>query len=123
VWDPTRLGRVLANLLENAVKYSPYGGVIVVRVDRERGSAGDFAILEIQDPGIGIPADDVERIFERFQRASNVEGRVSGTGIGLASALHIVESHGGSMTAESQEDAGSVFRVRLPLGHDGFTEA
>jgi signal transduction histidine kinase len=79
---------------------------------------GDLALLEVQDQGIGIPSDELGRIFERFQRASNVHGRIGGTGIGLASVRHIVESHGGTIVVHSQERAGSSFQVRLPLGHE-----
>jgi signal transduction histidine kinase len=110
-WDARRMGRVLTNLVDNAVKYSPAGGTVVVRVRREQANA----VLEVEDSGIGVPAADVSRIFDRFQRGSNVEGRVEGTGIGLASARHFVESHGGTIEVESQEHAGSVFRIRLPL--------
>jgi signal transduction histidine kinase len=115
MWDMPRLGRVVANLIDNAVKYSPNGGHIVVRASVERADARDVAILEVQDAGIGIPAQDIERVFDRFQRASNVEGRIGGTGIGLASVRHIVASHGGSIDVHSEENRGSVFRVHLPL--------
>ncbi len=110
-WDSRRMGRVLTNLVDNAVKYSPTGGRVVVRVRRERSEA----VLEVQDSGIGIPIDDVARIFDRFQRGRNVERRVDGSGIGLASARHFVESHGGTIEVESEENVGSLFRIRLPL--------
>jgi signal transduction histidine kinase len=111
VWDARRLIRVLTNLLDNAVKYSPDGGLVVVHVRRE----GDWAVVEVVDRGIGIPPEDHRRIFERFQRASNVERRIGGTGIGLASARHILESHGGTIAVESQEGSGATFTLRLPL--------
>jgi PAS domain S-box-containing protein len=110
-WDARRLARVLANLVDNAVKYSPHGGVVLVRVRRDP----DAAVIEVHDEGVGIPEADRARIFERFQRASNVEGRIGGTGIGLASAKQIVESHGGSVHVSSREGDGSTFTVRLPL--------
>jgi PAS domain S-box-containing protein len=112
VWDARRLGRVLGNLVDNAVKYSPEGGEIELRIRADDG----WATLDVQDHGIGIPAAEMERVFERFQRASNVEGRIGGTGIGLASARHIVESHGGSISVISHEGQGSTFTIRLPLG-------
>ncbi len=112
LWDERRLGRVLANLLDNAVKYSPDGGPIDVRVQRE----GNWVAIDVTDQGIGIPDEDKPRIFERFQRASNVEQRIGGTGIGLASVRHIVDSHGGSITVRSQEGSGTTFTVRLPIG-------
>lgn len=114
-WDAGRIERVIDNLLSNAVKYSPEGGPIVVRIDREGEEARAFARLSVQDQGVGIPADDVAGIFERFQRGSNVKGRMSGTGIGLAGARTIVEQHGGSIEVASELGAGSVFTVHLPL--------
>ncbi len=116
VWDCGRLERVLTNLLSNAIKYSPDGGNIAVNVSRRRGGPTDWAILEVSDEGLGIPAPDLPRIFERFHRAANVAGRIGGTGIGLASARQVVEQHGGAITVASQEGVGSRFTIRLPLG-------
>jgi signal transduction histidine kinase len=110
-WDAARVERVLGNLLSNAVKYSPDGGEIAVRVRRE----GNEAVLAVQDQGIGIPAADLPRVFERFERARNVIGRIGGSGIGLAASRQIVEQHGGTMAVESREGRGSIFTVRLPL--------
>jgi signal transduction histidine kinase len=110
-WDAPRLERVLGNLLSNAMKYSPEGGDVVVQIEQEM----DWAVLSVRDRGIGIPAGDLPRIFDRFHRAANVIGRVEGTGIGLASARHIAEQHGGTITVESEVGSGSSFTVRLPL--------
>jgi PAS domain S-box-containing protein len=110
-WDGRRLRRVLANLLDNAIKYSPDGGPIELRVHRDE----DGAAIDVIDHGIGIPNGDQRRIFERFQRASNVEPRIVGTGIGLASVQHILDSHGGTITVHSQEGSGTTFTVRLPI--------
>jgi signal transduction histidine kinase len=110
-WDAVRLARVLDNLLGNAVKYSPNGGEIAVRVLRD----GPWAVLTVADQGLGIPAADRSRIFERFERGQNVAGRVAGSGVGLAGVSHVVEQHGGSVSVESQEGVGSTFIVRLPL--------
>jgi len=110
-WDAARLARVLDNLLGNAVKYSPNGGEIAVRLMRD----GPWAVLTVADHGLGIPAEDRSRIFERFQRGRNVAGRVAGSGVGLAGVRHVVEQHGGSIAVESQEGVGSTFTVRLPL--------
>jgi excisionase family DNA binding protein len=113
-WDGVRLERVLENLLSNAIKYSPEGGRITVAIaDEEVG--GPWAVLTVRDQGLGIPAADLPRVFERFQRARNVEGRIGGTGVGLASARQIVEQHGGTIAVESAEGMGSTFTVRLPL--------
>ena len=115
-WDPVRLERVLGNLLSNAIKYSPGGGDVVVALTREVDSTGAWAVMSVRDHGVGIPADDLPRVFERFYRGSNVAGRIPGSGIGLAGVRQIVEHHGGTITAESREGKGSTFTVRLPLG-------
>jgi signal transduction histidine kinase len=118
-WDATRLERVLANLLVNAIKYSPQGGPITFDLTREATDAGGFAVLAVQDWGLGIPADDLPQIFEPFQRAANVVGRITGMGIGLASMRQIVEQHGGTIAVTSEVGAGSTFTVRLPLTSQG----
>ena len=117
-WDGARLERALTNLVVNAIKYSPRGGEIIVRVTHEVDAAGHWAVLSVRDQGIGIPATALPRIFERFYRAENVAGQIGGTGIGLASARQIVEQHGGTIGVDSQEGVGSTFTVRLPLARD-----
>lgn len=116
VWDAARLERVLDNLLGNAIKYTPDGGVITVIVVRDDDETGHWAVLSVRDPGMGIPPVDVQRIFERFQRAGNV-GPISGSGIGLAVVRQIVEQHGGTISVESTEGEGSTFTLRLPAGN------
>jgi signal transduction histidine kinase len=103
--------RVVANLVSNAIKYSPGGGDVRVELAAEAG----WAVLRVQDQGVGIPAADLPRVFEQFHRAANVAGRIGGTGLGLAGARHIVEQHGGSIALESQEGVGTTVTVRLPL--------
>jgi PAS domain S-box-containing protein len=110
-WDGPRLERVLTNLVSNAVKYSPGGGTVVI----ELRSEGSEAVVRVIDEGIGIPAGDVPHIFDRFRRATNVSGTISGAGLGLAIAHDIVTRHGGSISVESVEGRGSAFTVRLPL--------
>ena len=110
--DAARLQRAVGNLLHNAVKYSPHGGDIRVRL--ARSADGAHAQLEVADRGIGIPPGDLERVFERFQRGSNAVGRIPGTGLGLSGARQIFEQHGGSIHATSAEGEGTVFTVRLP---------
>jgi PAS domain S-box-containing protein len=114
-WDADRLEQLLGNLLSNAVKYSPDGGAITFSVAREADAAGDWAVLAVQDQGLGIPAADLPHVFERFHRGSNVAAHIPGMGIGLAGARAIVEQHGGTIRVESQEGVGSRFTVRLPL--------
>jgi signal transduction histidine kinase len=114
-WDAFRLERVVGNLLTNAIKYSPEGGDVLVEVRAEERDGVPWAVLSVHDHGIGIPAADLPRIFERFHRARNVLGRIRGAGIGLAGARQIVGQHGGRIEAESQEGVGSTFTVALPL--------
>lgn len=115
-WDEARLERVLGNLVSNAVKYSPPEAEVLVSVGRgdDQASGRPVAVLRVQDHGIGIPQEDLPRVFEQFQRARNTGGR-RGIGIGLAAARQIVQHHGGSITVESRENEGSTFEVRLPL--------
>lgn len=112
LWDPTRIDRVIANLLSNAAKYSPEGSEISVSVGTE--AMGATAVLTVSDRGIGIPAEDLPRVFESFYRAENAGENVVGTGMGLAGVRHAVEAHGGTVTVESSVGVGSTFAVRLP---------
>ena len=114
-WDPVRLERVVDNLVSNAVKYSPDGGDVIVALTREEDAGGAWAVLQVRDQGIGIPAPEIDQIFTGFYRGSNVVGGIEGTGIGLAGARQIITQHGGQVSVESQEGSGSTFMVRLPL--------
>jgi len=109
--DEDRLGQVLINLLHNAVKFSPNGGEIVVGVREGKAEA----VTWVRDPGIGVPAGDRSRIFERFYKVdrARVRGR-GGTGLGLSIARHVVESHGGRIWVESVEGEGSTFSFTIP---------
>jgi K+-sensing histidine kinase KdpD len=113
--DAVRINRVLANLLSNAVKYSPAGGIITVRLEVADTDAEAWAVVEVQDQGMGIPAADLPHIFERFRRASNVMPAIHGTGLGLASVRQIVEQHGGQVAAANALSGGAILTVRLPL--------
>ena len=108
--DPARLEQVLMNLLANACKYSPPEMPIRVHVQAEPHETA----IAVQDEGIGIPADEQQRIFERFHRADNIDRHVSGLGLGLFIARQIVEAHGGSLRVDSAPGRGSTFTVRLP---------
>jgi PAS domain S-box-containing protein len=114
LWDARGVERVIHNLVQNAVKYSPEGGGVSVRVARADGGDGAWAELAVLDEGIGIPEGDHERIFDPYFRGSNVGG-ISGTGIGLAGARTIVEAQGGTITVAGREGPGTVVTVRLPL--------
>jgi signal transduction histidine kinase len=100
------------NLLDNAIKYTPNGGSIKLRV---RASNGE-AILEVTDTGIGIPAEALPHVFERFFRVDAAHSReVEGAGLGLAIVKSICNAHGGGVEVESAENKGSTFKVTLPL--------
>jgi signal transduction histidine kinase/DNA-binding response OmpR family regulator len=113
--DAARIARVVGNLLSNAIKYSPGGGTVTVGITLEAGAGGPHALITVTDQGLGIPEADLPHIFARFVRAGNVVGQIQGTGIGLAGARAIVEQHGGTIAAASQEGHGATFMVRLPL--------
>lgn len=111
VWaDPPRLEQVLVNLIHNAVKFTPPGGEVVLAAQTE----SDFVRFSVRDSGVGIPADDLERIFERFYKADRARSG-GGTGLGLSISRHLVEAHGGRIWAESTEGRGSTFFFTIPV--------
>lgn len=112
VGDRMRLEEVLLNLLHNAVKYSPEGGAVMLEL---RNDDRDIYVM-VRDKGIGIPAEDVPRLFERFYRATNAQtSRIDGMGIGLSVVRDVVALHGGEVTVESMEGQGTTFTIRMPL--------
>lgn len=114
--EAASLERMLVNLLENAVKYNRPGGRVHVRLSPAEGPQGrPEVLLEVEDDGIGIPADALPRIFERFYRVDKGRSRdEGGTGLGLAIVKHVVQSHDGRIEVESEPGAGTLFRVHLP---------
>ncbi|MCL6429498.1 MAG: GAF domain-containing protein, partial [Anaerolineae bacterium] len=118
--DRHRIAQVLRNLLDNAVKYSPDGGLIVVRAAVE----GREVVVSVADQGVGIAPEHLNRLFEKFYRVrTGLEHRVVGSGLGLPIARAIVESHGGRIWAESQVGQGSTFYFSLPIGPSGVRNA
>jgi len=105
--DPSRMRQVLANLLANALRYSPVGGSIRLTADIEKNNI----LLTVQDDGPGIPPDDLQHIFERFYKSTDS----GGMGLGLAIAKHLVDAHGGSLSAENAPGRGTIFRILLPF--------
>jgi two-component system phosphate regulon sensor histidine kinase PhoR len=114
--DVSRLEQVVLNLLHNAIKFTPGGGTIHIsaRASTEGENYHPALIFAIRDSGVGIPAEDLPRIFERFYKADRARTS-NGSGLGLAIARHIVEAHGGKIWAESVEGQGSTFYFSLPL--------
>lgn len=124
--DPEQMRRVLSNLLHNAIKFTPRGSVTVQISDAtppqtalpggepaDADGEADHITLAVQDTGVGIPADALPRIFERFYKVDRVRGQ-GGTGLGLSIARHIVEAHGGRLWVESQEGVGTTFYFTVP---------
>jgi len=114
-WDRARLERVISNLVSNAIKFSPEGGRVTLVLRHEQRGTEPWAALDVRDEGIGIPPEDVPRIFERFYRGSNVQGAIEGTGLGLAGAAQIVQQHGGRLDVKSEQGQGSIFTMYLPF--------
>jgi signal transduction histidine kinase len=113
--DVLRTKRVIGSLLNNAVKYSPPHSTIIVHLTQEHESGQSWAVLRVQDRGIGIPVEDLPNLFQYFFRAKNAAYTTKGIGISLASARRIAQQHGGGLTVESTEGVGSTFTLRLPL--------
>ncbi|MBI4377139.1 MAG: HAMP domain-containing histidine kinase [Elusimicrobia bacterium] len=118
--DPERLGQVLANLISNAVKFTPKGGKVELRARIEEGKA----LIEVADNGKGISKEDVPRLFQKFFQSSVSEQRkdgIKGTGLGLAIVKRSVEGMGGGVEVRSELGAGTVFALRLPLAAQART--
>jgi two-component system sensor histidine kinase KdpD len=115
--DMRRIYQVVQNLLTNAVKYSPDGGCIILSAHCERRDL----VVSVSDQGLGMPAGELDRIFDRFHRVHGESSRViGGTGLGLAICKGLVDAHGGRIWAESEgEGKGSTFRFTLPLLSEG----
>ena len=110
--SPRRLHQLLKNLMENGMKYNRPGGTVTVTAAKERG----VAVIRVADTGIGIPAEHLDRIFERFYRVDKGRSRAQGgTGLGLSIVKHIVSLYGGDIQVESEVGSGTTFTVRLPL--------
>jgi two-component system phosphate regulon sensor histidine kinase PhoR len=110
--DRAQLGLLLSNLIDNALRYTPAGGTVCVRLD----PAESRAVLQVADTGEGIPASELPRVFERFYRVDKARARqTGGTGLGLAIVRHVAEAHGGTVRVDSELARGTTFTVTLPL--------
>ena len=138
-WDVTRVQRVLDNLINNAIKYSPGGGSVTIgmalaprpldsdgssevaagqpseHMESGAAKARPGILLTVRDGGIGIRADDLPHVFERFRRGGNVRATVGGSGIGLSNVQQIVQQHGGTVAIASHEGEGTTVSLWLPL--------
>lgn len=123
--DSESIHQVMTNLLDNAIKFTPEGGRILVSWNK-RSDSGDGhprAEISVTDTGIGIPAEDLPRLFERFYRVDKARSReLGGTGLGLAIVKHIAKAHGGDVQVESTINEGSTFRFTLPTEDTGIPE-
>ena len=110
--DKEQLYRLIANLVMNAIQYTPRGGDVVIRLNRDH----KYALVEVRDTGLGIPADQQAHVFTRFYRVNRDRSRqTGGSGLGLAIASAIAQKHQGRITLKSQSDIGSVFSIHLPI--------
>ena len=110
--DPGKLAQVCYNIIENAIKYTPDGGTITVSLHK----SGRDAVLDISDTGVGIPAEDLPHVFDRFYRVDKARSReTGGTGLGLSIVKQIVRLHAGSVTVASEPGRGTTFTVQLPV--------
>jgi len=118
--DPIRVEQVVANLVDNAIKYSPQGGAIKVRINAD---ADGMLVVSVADHGMGIPAEHLEHLFERFYRVETGGRSVRGVGLGLYICRSLVESHGGRIWVDSQPGLGSTFAFTLPALTESTEEA
>jgi signal transduction histidine kinase len=120
VADGVRVEQVLANLVDNAIKYSPNGGVVHIRLART--ADGDLAV-SVSDQGVGIPPEQLPHLFERFYRVTSSGRSVKGVGLGLYICRSLIEAHGGRIWVESQPGVGSTFVFTLPASHEPAEDA
>lgn len=130
IWvDGARVGQVLRNLLSNAVKFTPCGRGVEIRLARcelplgrrseDAGRAVDAVEIVVSDEGVGIPASELERVFDKFVQSSKTRTGAGGTGLGLAITREIVHAHGGTIQARPNANGGTDFVVRLPIRLSG----
>jgi signal transduction histidine kinase len=109
--DARRLSQVLGNLLDNAIRFTPDGG----RIDLIGLRESDFIRILVADTGPGVPEAELERVFDRFHQAEQGDARPEGLGLGLAICRHIVQAHGGTITARNRDAGGAEFSVEIPV--------
>jgi signal transduction histidine kinase len=118
--DRARLAQLVDNLVSNAIKFTPDGGHVTLRA----GTSNGHIAIDVEDSGIGIPAEEISLLFGRFYRASTAtDNRIEGTGLGLAISQTIANAHGGRIDVSSERGRGTTFRVLLPVGDSGRTQS
>ena len=114
--DRAKLRRIIVNLLSNALKFTPRGGRVTVRAE---AAGDDYLTIEVADTGVGIAADDLPILFDKYEQARHRATRgEKGTGLGLYITRQLVELHGGTIRAESEVGRGSTFSLTLPIAGD-----
>ncbi len=111
--DREGLTEVFSNIVENAIKYNKPQGTIDIRINDING----YAVVNVADTGIGIPEDEIKKIFDRFYRVDSSRGQTIGSGLGLSIVRAIVETHGGRIEVESTHGKGSIFKIFLPKNY------
>jgi PAS domain S-box-containing protein len=120
---PNRIKQAVAELIDNAINFTPAGGKIIVQAESKKTPSGQWVIVSVQDNGPGIPEDEKASIFDRFYRGKIAEsGHISGTGLGLAIVKEIVESHHGTVTVDSRKGEGAVFELWLPAAAESVSQ-
>ncbi|HRJ42959.1 MAG TPA: ATP-binding protein, partial [Caldilineaceae bacterium] len=115
--DPVRISQILGNLLDNAYKYTPAGGQVVISTAQEGAGDDVPVVVRVRDTGPGIDPADRENIFQFFYRSPNQTRVQEGMGIGLALARRLAEAHGGTLTLAEGDRSGAEFVLRLPIGN------
>jgi signal transduction histidine kinase len=116
--DADKIKQVLRNLFDNAIKFSPDGGIIDVGIDRVQ----DSVRVSVRDQGPGIPPDELEAVFDKFVQSSKTKTGAGGTGLGLAICHEIVAAHGGRIWAENRPEGGATFSLEIPLCENASAE-
>jgi signal transduction histidine kinase len=117
-FDAEKMGQVVRNLVSNAIKFSPDGGLVLVTLAHTELADGvPGLLLSVRDNGPGIPDDELEAVFDKFVQSSRNSKSAGGTGLGLAIAREVVNAHQGSICARNNDDGGSHFRVAIPRHH------
>lgn len=118
-FDEDKLNKVLHNLLSNAIKYTPSGGLIVVSLRISKTGSENWALIKVNDTGVGIPAEGLKHVFERFYRAE-IDKEETGTGIGLSLTKNLVEMHHGTIQVSSEVGKGTVFTIEIPVHQSAY---